>query len=290
MFRFFNLFTSTKCCRRAGLTLMELVVVMVILIALAGILLPLFPGMLTRGHTSSAATNLSELSKAVQEYYYQDLQLPYNLDNVAPLAGVANPANPAVTSLVAAYPGTYSTPDLIKQALGANDLAMLQAAGMNYALQTMVPTGTPTNWSPTYNPYSDASAIGSTFYPQNQTTGSPAGVSTLLANLTTVLYVSGAAAARELAQPPTGTYVMFGAGDYSSMSGKTLQTAPIHFDDAATGEPNVAYCRFGLVFKTTGDGTYTDLPSAQFVGAVDLGDSSGITSIQDHIQGYLNTK
>ena len=54
--------------RRPGLTLMELVVVMFILMALAAILVPLFPSLIERAHRSSQATNESELTKAVQLY------------------------------------------------------------------------------------------------------------------------------------------------------------------------------------------------------------------------------
>ena len=292
-----NVCSSTKHRSAAGLTLMELVVVMVILIALAGILLPLFPSMWTRAHTSTAATNMSELSKAVQTYQAAG-QLPNYLDNLAPLVGQPNPANPTlVPSLIAVGAGTYSggtapTQDIWTASLATNDYNMLVAAGMTNVLQTMVPSsGSVGSWSPTYNPYS-TTAIGSTgttgFYPQNLTTGTPPGAAVPLSGLT-VVYVNPTAAARELAQPLTGTYVLFGVGDYSSMSGNVLQQAPIHFDDSAAGEPNVAYCRFGLVFRTTGDGTYTDQSSARFVGTVDLGDAT-LSNIQDHIQGYLNTK
>ena len=45
------------CCkpaaRRSGLTLMELVVVLVILVALAGILVPILPSMIERAHRST---------------------------------------------------------------------------------------------------------------------------------------------------------------------------------------------------------------------------------------------
>ena len=54
--------------RRRGLTLMELVVVMAILVALASILVPIFPSMLERAHRSTQATNASELTKAIQLY------------------------------------------------------------------------------------------------------------------------------------------------------------------------------------------------------------------------------
>ena len=54
--------------RRRGLTLMELVVVMFILMALAAIMVPLFPSMVERAHRASQATNESEITKAVQMY------------------------------------------------------------------------------------------------------------------------------------------------------------------------------------------------------------------------------
>jgi type II secretory pathway pseudopilin PulG len=281
---------------RRGLTLMELVVVMVILIALAGILLPLFPSILTRGHTSSAATNMAELSKAVQAYYYQELQLPNNLDNIANLvSSTTNPVSSA-NPIVAVQAGTSTTfasggADIAVSSLTASDFSALQSGGMTNVLQTTVPaSGAVGSWSPTYNPYS-TTAVGNGFFPQNLTTATPPGASTPLVTGTSVVYVSPYAVARELGQPanPNSVYLLFGAGDYSSLIGKVMQEAPIHFDDSPTGEPNVAYCRFGLIFQTTADGSYTDLPAPRFVGAVDLGDPT-LSSIQDHIQAYLNTK
>jgi type II secretory pathway pseudopilin PulG len=51
-----------------GFTLLELVVVMFILMALAAIIVPLFPSMVERAHRASQATNESEITKAVQLY------------------------------------------------------------------------------------------------------------------------------------------------------------------------------------------------------------------------------
>ena len=45
-----------------GFTLLELIVVLMILVALAGILIPLFPSMLTRAHVSAHTTNTTELA------------------------------------------------------------------------------------------------------------------------------------------------------------------------------------------------------------------------------------
>jgi len=54
---------SRKCKNRQGLTLLELVVVMVILVALAGILVPMLPSMLGRAHAVNHSANVSEMNK-----------------------------------------------------------------------------------------------------------------------------------------------------------------------------------------------------------------------------------
>ena len=81
---------------RGGLTLLELVVVMAILIALAGILVPVFPDLLARASTSTGATNLTEVAKAVQMYQglyrsYPDL-LDSLVDGTAPCSPRQTPA------------------------------------------------------------------------------------------------------------------------------------------------------------------------------------------------------
>ena len=69
-----------KMKNRKGLTLIELVVVMTILIALAGLLIPTFSAMLTRGHTSTCSTNIGEVCKALQQYQQLYGGYPSNMD------------------------------------------------------------------------------------------------------------------------------------------------------------------------------------------------------------------
>jgi type II secretory pathway pseudopilin PulG len=271
---FFVRFTRRQ---RAGLTLMELVVVMVILIALAGILLPLFPSMLTRAHTSSTATNATEVSKAVQLYYNLYTGYPNNLDNLTTGAG-------AIASYLAAGQST----DLLAYTLTAADLAALNNAGITNVLPVIEnPATAGSVWSPTFDPYS-ALPMTSTLLASSSTT---------IATGTTVVGVTQAAVTRELgmiansANQTTnpGTYVLFGLGDFSSMAGKTLEEAPVHFDDSSTGQPNLIYGRFGLVFQTQ-DGSGTAMVAAKFIGTVDLADADGITTASDHIQTYYQLK
>ena len=68
-----------RSCRH-GLTLIELVVVLTILIALAGLLVPMLPSMLTRAHTSTCSTNMGECIRAITDYQALYSTYPNNWD------------------------------------------------------------------------------------------------------------------------------------------------------------------------------------------------------------------
>ncbi len=65
-----------------GLTLLELVVVMTILIALGGIVVSLFPGFLKMAHTSTGATTMPELNKIFEMHHQTQRSYPNSLDNL----------------------------------------------------------------------------------------------------------------------------------------------------------------------------------------------------------------
>jgi len=75
---------------RKGLTMIELVVVLTILVALAGIVVPLLPSMVSHAHTAAHATNVVEIDKIVEAYNMLNHGYPDNLDSlVAGGAGAA---------------------------------------------------------------------------------------------------------------------------------------------------------------------------------------------------------
>src|SRR5580765_853115 len=73
---------------RFGLTLLELIVVLVILVAVAGIVIPLLPDAVLRSHTAVGSTNTSEITRFVQLYQRTYQSMPNDLDNLATSAGV----------------------------------------------------------------------------------------------------------------------------------------------------------------------------------------------------------
>jgi prepilin-type N-terminal cleavage/methylation domain-containing protein len=246
---------------RRGLTLMELVVVMVILAAVAGIVLPLLPNMITRAHSSTSATNLGEVGKAIQTYEAVYLSYPNGFDSLVTSAGTLPTYLPGNTG------GDLTTLTTDTDVVGA-----LRSAGITTVAQ-MVATGTG-DFNPTFYPYgSDKSIV--------PTIGTIATGSTLAA-------LTGTAARREFNLPLGGQYVVFGLGTRTSMQGKTLQEAPVHFSDDPTAAPNLAYSRVGIVFQTAGvnsSGTLEAFGRARMVGIVGFHDD-GIASMNDHLGEY----
>jgi type II secretory pathway pseudopilin PulG len=269
---------SNRSPRRSGLTLIELLVVLTILIALAALVVPMMPGMLSRSHDASAATNIGEISKVVQTYNQLYFSFPNNLDNLA------EPDGSNVLASLASSTHDLSG-QLITHPLGTNEVTALSAIGINSvaAVSGTAPSGTGTNantnWSPTFYPYTTSPPTSVPL----AGTGSSNGATVAILSPTGV-----AAGVTKLGLSPTGTYVVFGFGIANSAVGKVIQEAPVHFPDQQTISPALTYQRYGLIFKVSD--TNTALPtitSAQFVGTVCLLDD-GIESAGDHIQDFFN--
>src|SRR5262245_2478800 len=77
---------SRRVLSRRGLTLLELVVVLVILIGLAGIVVPMLPSMLGRTETASGATNHVEIGKWIQTYEQIHFGYPQDWDSLTDAA------------------------------------------------------------------------------------------------------------------------------------------------------------------------------------------------------------
>ncbi len=97
------------------------------------------------------------------------------------------------------------------------------------------------NWTPTFFPYA-----GTPVQPTNTV---PAGANITLVTTGTNVATLGATAVANLGLINGATYVVFGIGSYTTMSGKTVDDVPVHFDDNPLYSPTKAYARFGVVFQ-----------------------------------------
>lgn len=249
---------------RRGLTLLELVVVLTILVALAGIVVPMVSNLLPFSSSAAGATNAAEVERVVQMYLSRSQSNTLDLlDNLAATGG----------GLVS-YLQTNSTatpPDIVPVTLAAPAVVSLNSLGIANVYQLienpLPATPTVPAWNPTFYPYAYSA------------TGLP--VAEALTAGTPVASLSSLAAAQKFGVPDSavpGTYVVFGLGKYSTMSGvnggaRYLQEAPVAFNPNAGGGPDAVYCRFGLVFQVDPvNGT-----PATFIGAVQFETTGAIT-------------
>jgi prepilin-type N-terminal cleavage/methylation domain-containing protein len=246
---------------RRGLTLIELVVVMVILAAVAGIVLPLLPSMVTRAHSSTSATNIGEVAKAIQTHHVTYLTYPNNLDSIV-----------SGTGGVATYVPGAASGDFVVVNATADHVEAFEEVGVTSVAQMVESAGG--DWNPTFYPYGANSAVSPKLAP----------ISTVIAANTPFASLSLAAKQRlGLATDADTLYVVLGLGGYTSMQGKTLQEAPLHFADKQNQGPNKAYSRYGVVFQLT-DGTRV-LEKAQLTQIVAFHDD-GVVGLNQHLAEY----
>ncbi len=216
---------NPRRAQRLGLTLLELVVVMTILIALAGILVAMFPGMLTMAHTSTDATNMPELNKIFQMHHQVQRGWPNYLDNLV-----------AGGNLYAGLPGYEEGPSYF---LSAHPLTHDQADALRDAGLTHVFNLTAAEVSDaTYDCY------GSGIVAPELSEAAPVNDSLTVARLVNLTDIE------KFKGDPDHVYVVFGIGQATPLVGPggMMQDAPIHFGDAAGTRPNEAYSRFVAIF------------------------------------------
>ena len=88
----------------------------------------------------------------------------------------------------------------------------------------------------------------------------------------------------------TGRYVVLGIGPRSSMVGKTMASAPVHFGDQPVLNPEYGYQHLVAIFKvSTGNGTTAgpaaSFTQAQLVGVAPVHDT-GLGSVADELQTW----
>jgi prepilin-type N-terminal cleavage/methylation domain-containing protein len=281
-----------KIARRRGLTLLELVVVMGILAALAGLLVPLMPNLIQRANTSTDATNLGSVSEAIGTFFgrHSPSIYPDQLDNLVVSSAIATYI-PNGGSIPPGSAATAAAP-LTTHQLSAADVTALNAVGIANVWNLTASNPDDYNWSPTFGcTLTPAAAVPEVPAGEDGTGGSAAVsavTATPLAESTSVASLTSAAATR-MGIPAGATYVVFGLGSNATIcGGHGMSKAPIANSVVPGEDPNTVYCRFGLVFQTT-DTSGNALTQAQFVGPVQF-TGYGLWTKDDAIQSYYSTE
>ena len=254
---------------RRGLTLIELVVVLVVLTAVAGILLPKLPSLLERTNSAVGSTNLKELSKSIQLYEQLNFGYPSDFDSLLDTTGQlftgldSNGASPVG--------GDLTTVDLTAEEANA-----LVEAGIT-RVYNMDNADNPTNgdFSVTFNPY--PAGLDSTDFTVDTTP--------------TLASITGSAALDVFNADAAGRYVIFGVGNLSTLVGAegTIADAPTHFSAKRDASAKDVYSRYAVVFQVAepvGASTQA-LSRARLVGLAVL-DGDGLETADEFVERYYD--
>lgn len=246
--------------KQRGMTLIELTVVLLILIGLAGVLLPYVSGFFQKTETSSSATSLSEINNAIDRFDAQYLAYPDGFDTL-----VAGAEGTAVIDWLAGVGNTDTVPaDLEVFAMTSGVVQSLKAAEIDslYPMNATHPVTGTTPFNATFAGASTTKAVISDVVAAGATTKlvriKPASLATLIQTNMGVEVDSDDL----VAATAENDYVVFGVGQHTQMTGKTIKEAPVYFG-GGVDNPTARYGRFLAVFKVPTDGS-----RASFVGAM----------------------
>jgi prepilin-type N-terminal cleavage/methylation domain-containing protein len=277
--------------RRRGLTLIELIVVLMVLVALAGVLIPMLPSMLTRAHVGAHTTNVTEATKLILSYQATNNGFPDQWDSLTNGTTLIDYIAGGVLDPQASVPPTpWSTggpPGVANQAGGVltasavtpNELIALNAAAITKVHNLVMSGGTPWDgnpFDPTFDNYANP----------------PTGFTTLAAgsNLAYIDPVANPVAFNFLQnQYPswsrTARYVALGIGPRCTMIGKMATTAPVHFSDTPDAAPEFSYGRFVAIFKVSDPSAPGGVNMAQLAAVAAL-HSVGPTNLDSEFQNW----
>ncbi len=252
-----------------GLTLLELVVVMAILVALAAVLVPLLPEFLGKANQSAAATNMGELEKAIQTFRATYSRYPNYFDSMLTSAG-ANPDFDGDTKGDVPQPkddNYENSPSLMTpEELTAPEVNRLSRQGITH-VYSLDGTTADTHFHATLNPYGASPAAiplaaGTTVWKLARTANSKTSYNDEIFNR---------AVLPGLTMNDEHNYVLLGVGKYCNLCGPDglVKEAPVFGQHKQQNTPSSSYQRYAAVFDV-GDPDVEDQRPAKLIAVVAL--------------------
>ena len=204
-------YSTTRKAGRRGLTLIELVVVLTILVAMGGLLVPMIGSALTRTHVATCSATYPELTKMLSQMHLTTFSYGDNWTTGVDTAGDA--VNGGLTA------GT----------LEADEVTALAEIGIVNVWDHAAPVDRTADYNITFEPEL---------------------TSETLSDSTSVLVLDDTqAAAIFLETAGDEKYVWFGIDTVWDGVGTVTPEPPVHFGDADNALPHQAYSRFGAIFQ-----------------------------------------
>ncbi|WP_160149295.1 type II secretion system protein [Roseiconus lacunae] len=249
--------------RRSGLTLIELVVVLTILVALGGLIVPMLPNFLAKTHFAKCSTTIPEINKLWITSYTGDVKYPNGYDSLLEGGG-----------LFSQLPGADAGGEVLQGTLTADQAANLVAIGVSHvydhtavtvpdsATLDSVPNDPSVNFA-TARQLADGEAVAVI---------NPAGPSVESLGIDVAKYQARLGADVQ--------FVVFGIGNNCDAVGPTglMTEAPTHFGGEDAMNPVDFYQRYCVIFATSDE-------KAEFVCACSI-HPDGFDGAEAHIRAY----
>jgi prepilin-type N-terminal cleavage/methylation domain-containing protein len=259
-------YTENTKATQSGMTLIELSVVLLVMVGLAGVAVPYVAGMADKAHDSTTGSSIAQLNQTIAGFRGNHNALPEKLETLVDTSGAMIPLI-SDTNYASGGVGLF-----VSHALTAEEALSLRKAGMGNVLQNVAP-GSVANGNRTFG------STGEMAVTQAVATG----VKVAQVSTTTIWGGMGGYVSAHLAYALGGNsasydttcynYIGMGIGDGNEMVGTAMQSAPVLFVPNGDFNPEKAYARYIAIFKiqksvATASGCPDQVQPATFLGAV----------------------
>jgi hypothetical protein len=246
-------------------------VVLAILVAIGGLVVPLLGNYLHRANIASCTVNIPEMDKWIQTYVNLYSSYPDRMDNLCVATGGL--ASYVQTGAGGDYGASFTAVDLT-----AGDAAALNDAGITTLCNIVEDAGG--DWNPTFWPYNNDRDTA----PTTTLVAADVEVATLTATGMRLMGLPGSTPANT-----NYKYVIFGVNTPCTLFRNIAEEAPYHFADTPAEDPASFYMAFGAVFmvaRPNAAGTGSEpLESAKYMGTIAFHDF-GLSTAGMHTQEW----
>ncbi len=272
--------------RRVGLTLIELVVVLVILSVLAALVIPRIGNISGQANAATSGPVIAEVNRAVLLYENRYGKSPSGQDGLltGPTTGTLfSPMHSGIQIGTSATQGGAdpAKPSLYPLTLSPNQLASLNAAGIT-SVHYNVPgsgNGRPSDSATDHETLTTSTQLAGLMIPTTSTTPAWTGHGTTFPDRAFNINPFNGGRHVSSATVAGSAFVVFGVGNQGSLRGTTLIESPI----VNAANPATNYARVMIVYRIPAASSLTtaEFP-AQYIGAF----SPDGTSINDNIYNF----
>jgi len=267
----------TNKARQAGMTLIELTVVLLVLIGLAGLMIPYVGSFVEKTGDTTSANNMTQLNNAMMRFTVEKNRLPHHMQALVNRAAATGAATGVCAGAAVSADGDsegycgLNNPTLfgvVEYTSAANSIEIdsLTKSGLEMSVQSNADAVSKTfdsNSGMFYLPGTNGGTMESGLFSTVLASPDFSGMNTF--NQTLAYALGGAGMDYEA---DCYDYLAFGIGDNIELNGNTMTSTPVAFPKDATYGPEQNYAHFIGIIQVDKANTGTDTVSGNDCSSV----------------------